>query len=258
MNKKEEEVEIDLMRLARALLKKSWAIILAAVIFGGCALTYTTFFVTPLYKARTLLYVNTSSLSMGDAKVSISSGDLSTAKGLIDTYVIILKTRSTLEEVIEEAKLPYSYEVIRGMVDAAPVNGTQIFYVEATSTDPKEAEVIANSIGRVLPSQIASIVEGSSARIVDYAVVPAHKSSPNLSKNTTIGVILGILISGAIIVIRELMDDAIHSTDFLRDTYDLPILAAIPELTADAGSNYSNYSYSYGGSNSRRKEANKK
>ena len=256
MNKQNEEVEIDLMQLFRALLKKAWVIVLVGAIFGGCALTYTTLFVTPTYKARTLMYVNNNSLNVGDAKLSISSGDLNAAQGLVDTYTIILQTRSTLEEVIEEAKLPYSYDVVKKMVSAASVNGTQIFYVEVTSTDPKEAELIANTIGKILPQKIASIVEGSSARIVDYAVVPAHKASPSLSKNTILGVLVGIVLACGVIIVRELMDDVIHDSDFLVETFDLPVLSVVPELTASTGKDgYYSYSYGGGSGHSGKKEA---
>ena len=245
MNKKDEEVEIDLMQLFRALLKKSWAIILAAVIFGGCALLYTTLFVTPLYKARTLMYVNNNALNVGDMKMSISSGDLSAAQSLVDTYTIILGTRSTLDEVAEVAGVDYPYEKLKKMVSAASVNSTEIFYVEVTSPYPKEAETIANTIGQILPDRIASIVEGSSARIVDYAVVPARKASPSLSKNTILGMLVGIVIACGVIIVRELMDDEIHGGDYLMETFDIPVLAIVPELTINStGSDY--YEYGYG------------
>ena len=247
MNKKDEEIEIDLMQLFRALLKRSWAIILAAVIFGSIALVHTTFFVTPLYKARTLMYVNNNAVSVGDMKMSISSGDLSAAQSLVDTYTIILGTRTTLDEVAEIAGLNYSYEYLKSMISAAPVNGTQIFYIDVTNPKPEEAELIANTIGQILPGKIASIVEGSSARIVDYAVVPAHKASPNNAKNTILGMLIGIVIASGIIVVRELMDDEIHTPDFLEETFDIPVLSVVPELSlSSTGSDYYEYSYGYG------------
>ena len=234
MNKKDEnqEVEIDLMQLFRAMARKAWAIALAAVIFGGIALSYTKFLVTPLYKARTLLYVNNSSISVGSAHLSISSGDLSAAQQLVDTYTVILKTRATLEEVIDRAALPYSYEQLCNMISSASMNGTEIFYIDVTSPDPKEAELIANTISVVLPEKIAGIVEGSSVRIVDYAVEPAHKASPSLGKNTMMGVLLGIVVSCAVIVVMELMDSQIHNSDYLMQNYDIPVLAVVPDLVA--------------------------
>ena len=89
-NRNDDEMEIDLLKLARALWRRAWAIMLAAVIFGGAALTYTAIFVTPLYKAEALMYVNSSNISVGGAKVSISQGELTAAQSLIKTYAVIL------------------------------------------------------------------------------------------------------------------------------------------------------------------------
>lgn len=230
MEKKDDYMEVDLLRLFQALWKKAWAILIAMLIVGGCACTYTLLFVTPLYKAQTKLYVNNTALSVGDAKLSISQGDITAAKSLIDTYGVILKTRSTVDEIIEQSGVSYNYEELVDMISSGSVNGTEIFYVEVTSPKPKEAENIANIIGQVLPERIASIVDGSSVRIVDYAVVPAHKSSPSISKNTILGCLLGFVLACGVVVVRELMDDQIHDSDYLLQTYDLPVLAVVPDL----------------------------
>ena len=235
--------EIDLLELGRTLWKKAWAILLAAVIFGGCFLGYTALFIKPKYTAKTLLYVNSSNISLGAAKVSISAAELSAAQSLVDTYIVILQTRTTLNEVIAQSGVPYTYEEIIGnnMIQAKAVNSTEVFAIEVTSTDPKEAEVLANTIGVVLPDKIASIVEGSSARIVDYAVVPSQKSSPSLRKNTMLGVVLGAFLAAALIVVKELMDTKVRDSDYLKQTYNTPVLAVIPDLTSSGGKNYSQY-----------------
>lgn len=241
MNNNDDYMEIDLARLFGALWRRAWAILLAAVLFGAVAFGYTQFMVTPLYKARTLLYVNNSTIAVGDTKVSISSGDLTAAKSLVDTYMVILKSRTTLNEVIEQSGLGYSYEQMSQMISCASVNSTEIFYVEVTNPDPKEAELIANTIGQVLPEKIASVVEGSSVRIVDYAVEPAHPSSPSLTKNVMLGALLGIVLTCGVIVVLELRDDKIHSSDYLIQNYEIPVLAVIPELMENKQSYGSNH-----------------
>lgn len=240
---REQELEIDVLELARALWKKAWAILLAAVIFAGSFLAYTVVFIKPKYTAQTLLYVNSSNISLGSAKVSISASELSAAQSLVDTYIVILKTRTTLNDVIAQSGVPYTYEEIieNDMIKAEAVNSTEVFAIEVTSTDPKEAETLANTIGAVLPNKIASIVEGSSARIVDYAVVPSKKSSPNLTKNTLIGFVLGAFLAAAAVVVEKLMDTKVRDTDYLKQTYDIPVLAVIPDLTSSGGKNYSQY-----------------
>lgn len=241
MNKKDDYIEIDLARLFGALWKKAWAIILAALLVGAAAFGYTKFMVTPIYKARTLIYVN-NSVSLGDAKVSLSSGDLSVAKSLVDTYIVILNSRTTLDEVAQRADVDYSYEQLKNMISCASVNSTEIFYVEVTNPDPKEAELIANTIAQVLPEKIASVVEGCSARIVDYAIEPVRPAAPNVAKNTIMGMLLGMVLSCGIIVLLVFKDDKIHNTDYLVQNYDIPVLAVIPELSANRPSHGSRQS----------------
>lgn len=233
----EEEMEIDLLKLVKALWCKAWAIVLAAAICGGAVLAYTALFVTPLYKAEALMYVNSSDISVGGAKVSISQGELSAAQSLVKTYIVILNTRTTLNDVIEQSGVSYTYEELKEMISAESVNSTEIFSISVTSPDPQEAELLANAIVRVLPEKIASIVEGTSARIVDYAVVPSHRSSPSLSKNTMIGALLGFVLACGIIVVMELMDEQIHDPDYLIQTYDIPVLAVIPDLLSTKSTN---------------------
>lgn len=240
-NKKENVVEIDLVRLGKALWRRAWAIVLAAVIFGGAAFTYARFMVTPLYTASTLLYVNNSSISVGSTKVNLS--DLTAAQSLLETYMVILKTRGTLTEVIEAAELPYSYEQLSDMISAGSVNSTEVMEVKVTSADPQEAEKIANTIADILPARFSSILEGSSVSIVDYAVVPSEKSSPSVSRYTLVGAVLGVVLICALLILLELLDDRVHNEDYVRETFDLPLLAVVPDLLVRGGRGYVRRSY---------------
>ena len=188
-NNRENETEIDLLQLAKALWHKAWAIVLVTLITAAMAFAGTKLFITPLYTASAMMYVNNSSISVGSTQVNLS--DLTAAQSLVETYMVILKTRGTLEEVIKEANLPYDYEQLSGMIEAGAVNSTEVFSISVTSASPEEAEKIANTIAELLPNRIADIVEGSSVRIVDYAVVPSKKTSPSLSKNTMLGAMGG-------------------------------------------------------------------
>ena len=75
---------------------------------------------------------------------SISSGELTAAQKLVDTYIVILRSRSTLNDVIKKSGVDYSYEEMREMVAASAVNNTEIFSISVTSEDKEEAERIAN------------------------------------------------------------------------------------------------------------------
>ena len=243
METKQEYVEIDLWHLLQVLWHRLWAIILSAAVFGAGAFMIAYFLITPLYKSSALLYVNNSSFSLGGTSFSISSSELSAAQSLVNTYTVILNARTTLNEVIEEANLDCSYEELKNMISAEAINGTEIFSVTVTNPDPKEAKRIANIIADILPDKISDIVDGSSVKIVDYAVTPASKDSPSITRYTVIGMLLGVVLSSAIIIVLDILDDVIRSEDYLMQTYDIPVLAAIPDLMASESKSgyYSEY-----------------
>lgn len=230
----DNEYEIDLRELFGALWRRWWAIVLSILIAGAAAFGYTYFLVDPLYESSTLLYVNNSDISVGSTSFSISNADLTAAQKLVDTYVVILKSRTALNAVIEEAELDYTYEELEEMITASAVNSTEVFEIVVTSKSPAEAEKIANTIADVLPDKIADIVVGSDVRIVDYAVVPSHRSSPSYTRNTAIGMLLGAVLSAGVIILAYLFDENIRSEDYLTQNYpEIPLLTVIPDMTVN-------------------------
>ncbi len=238
-------IEIDLLHLLQVFWKKAWFIVLMALLCGVLGFCYSTFRMTPKYQSKVLVYVNNQTLSFGSSSVSISSQDITASQSLVDTYIVILKTRKTLNEVIKRANLDKSYESLSDMVSAAAVNETEVFTITVTSSNPYEAELIVNTIADVLPEKIAEVVEGSSAKIVDYGVVNTNKVSPVRTKYAAIGVLIGAVIACGILVVLDLMNDLIQDESYL-ERYKIPILAVIPDLLgASAGKKYGKKYYDY-------------
>ena len=239
--KKDEVIEIDFKRLLDAVVRKAWLVGIVAVLCAVLTFLGTFLFVTPLYESSAIFYVNNNALSVGDASFSLSTGDISAAKSLVDSYIVILKTRTTLNDVIDYAGVDRSYGELKGMISAAAVNDTEIFEIIVSSDDPLEAEKIANAIAYILPKRISSIIEGTSAKIVDTAVVAGQPSSPSYTLNTMIGFLAGLLVSVVVIVLREVFDISIHTEDDIQQCCAHPVLAAVPDMTAPSKGGYYGY-----------------
>ena len=239
-------ITIDIMRILKALWKKAWALALTGAICAAAGFCLAYFFITPKYSATAMLYVNNSTFSVGKTSFSITSSEISAAQSLVKTYIVILKNRTTLEEVIQKTGVPYTYEDLSSMITAESVSNTEVFHVTVTSTDPEEAALLANVISEVLPVRVAEIIDGSSMRLVDKAVTNPHKVSPSITRYTEIGLLIGVVLAAAIIVLRTLLDDVVHNEDYLLNTYDFPILARVPDLNEKTTRRYSYYK-SYGG-----------
>ena len=229
---------VDIRRFIPTLLNKAWQIVLVTFLCGIIAFVGSVMLLTPEYQASALFYVNNSSVSFGDASLSISSGDLTTSKTLVNSYIVILKSRATLLDVIDYADSNRSYEQLRNMITADDVDGTEVFRVTVTSTDPKEAEILTNAIAHVVPNRIASIVEGSSAKVVDFAVLPRNPSYPNNMKNMLLGLFVGFVLSAGFVILVEIFDVTIKDEEDLMGCCKYPILATVPNMNRAAKYGY--------------------
>lgn len=237
---KQEYYVVDFLHIARSVWHRIWLVVLSGILAGVIGFSYATFLITPKYSSSVMLYVNNSSL-LGNTTFSISSSELTAAQGLVKTYTVILKNRTTLNQVIEKSGLDYSYEQLYHMIDASSVNDTEVLKVKVTAEDPYEAATLANAIADVLPKRISDIIEKSSMKIVDLAVVDTQKVSPNITKYTELGVLLGALLTLAILVIIAILDGTIHDEDYLLNNYDYPILAKVPNLLGTSEKQYAYY-----------------
>lgn len=223
-----ETVEFDLREMFKVLLKRAWIVVLCAVIVGGAVLAYTVNFVTPQYTANVTIYVNNNS-SRDNAY--ISSADLAVALRLVSTYVNIIQSNTVLDKVIEETGLLLTTNQVRRMISAEVVGETEMFSVTVTTPDPQMSADLANAIAAVAPGEIAEIIEGSSAKIIDYARVPTGRSSPNYATNTVLGALVGAILAIIAILVQNIMDLRIRSEEELANICSVPVLGVIPDMT---------------------------
>ena len=242
---KKYQDEIDLIRLGKALWHKAWIILVAGILCAVLAFLYVTIFVTPQYSASVMLYVNSKSLSIGGGtSVSISAQDITASRNLVDTYIVILKNRTTMEQIIERTGVKYNYKQLLGMISAKTESNTEVFSVTVTSPDPEEAALLANAIAQVLPIRVSEVIDGTSVRVVDGAEINRNKVSPSITRYTAIGLLIGVVIACAVIVVQEIMDTTIHEDDDIFELLDVPVLTKIPNLhSKESGKYYYKHGY---------------
>lgn len=250
-----EAEDVGLRRILMAVLNKSWLVALVAVLCAAIVLAYTFFLVTPMYQAGTKFYVNNKDSSSGNSSNNMSSSDLTASRYLVDSYIGILETRETLNDVIDYAGIKLDYKKLLKMISAEAVGNTEIFQVTVESSNPKQAEELANAIAFILPQRISAIIEGTSVKIVEAATLPTSPSSPSYVNNTILGFILGAVLAVAFVVIKELTDTTIRKEEDISQVCRYPVLASIPDMNASGKGGY--YAYSKGKGKDAPKNANK-
>ena len=231
---------IDIWRILKELWSKKIVIAVVSILCAVVGTVYGRYTVTPMYKADIMAYVNNNSISLGDATLSFTG-----ARKLLDTYIVILKSRSCMDAVIEKADLPYTRGQLSNMISIAAVGETEVFTVTATAGDPEEARIIADTVAEVLSDLLTKTIRGSVVEIVDYAVKPSSAINSDYSKYTKLGFALGLVASCGVFALLEILNDRIHDESTLAELFDgIPVLANIPHRSS--GKRYSSYYSKYG------------
>lgn len=257
-------VEIDIMLMLKAIWHYAWAVILAVAVCAAGGFFYADKFIPVSYSTSTTVYVNNTYSyyrSEGDVNNYKNGEVIATSKNLVETYMEVVRTTETLDQVIQRTGLHYSAAQMAGMIATRQVEETEMFKVIVTCYNPRDAVLIANTIADVLPDRMTDIFKGSSTRIVQPAIA-AYKSGPRRMKYLLVGALIGFLCAALVIVIRELRDDKIYGEDYIEDvSEDVPVLASIPDLKdtrAFAKNYYYGKGYGYGSEDDGKKKDKKR
>lgn len=222
-NRTAKEEFVDFGEIFSALVRRIGTLLLVSILFGGAGFLYSTFLVTPLYSASAMMIVNSGQRSPD----YVSTDQLNSAATLVDTYSIIIKSDTVMNEVIEHLDMQDTYKsVVRG-ISVAAVDETQIMRITVTATDPKAALDVCTEITNVAPDAIVDMVEAGSVQLVSKASTTFQPVSPNIMRNTVLAAIAGFLLAAAYIVLRTMLDNKVKSEMDIT-AIGLPILGVIP------------------------------
>ena len=152
----------------------------------------------------------------------------------------------------EEAGVYYTPDTMRGLLSTRQVGETEMFNVYITHPDPEAAAHLANAVANVAPVEIESIVEGSSAKIIDYAKVPTSRCSPSYSRSAMLGAVVGAALAVLYVTLRSLLDVRIKEEEDLTALFDLPVLGQIPSFTQTANGKKRAYAAPYAAANAQK------
>lgn len=225
--------ELDIKRIVKLFFQSISFIVASTLLVGIVALVYSETMIEPTYKSSVSMYVNNNTRSTMISKSQISGADMQASQMLVETYITIIKSDKLMNDVSVQLErrygLSYSAKQILSMLSASSVNETEIFNVNITGTNPEHTAIIANVIADVAPDIISGYVEASNVKVIDYAV-EGTRVGPNVSRNTALGLLIGLLYSCGVISLKEVFDTRIKSESDLENWFGKPILGVIPEI----------------------------
>lgn len=222
MIREDDEMEIDLLQIFRALKKRLWIILAATVLFGGAVGAFSKFVLIPQYTSTTMMYI----LSQETTLTSLA--DLQIGSQLTKDYKIIVTSRPVLEQVNEKLGLGLEYEELVEKISIENFTDTRILSITATDPDPYRAKAIVDSIAEVSSDYIGEIMEMVPPKIIEQGVVATEKSSPSNTKNALLGALAGMVLACGITALEVVMNDTVQTEEDVEKYLGLTVLASVP------------------------------
>lgn len=220
---------IDLIKLAVYFLKRCWLIILCAGIGFGYMYYQTAYRTADTFTASGTMYVYNGNPNMVNYGYT-SASDLNSAVQLMDTYLVVVKSKKVLDVVVERLIPDYpsiTAGYISGTVYMGSVSDTGVLRISCRTNNAQKSADICNAVMDVAPSEIIRVVSAGGIEIIDYAVPPTMPDARSPISSGMRGATYGAIPPIAILGLLFLLNQKIDSTKELTNQYKLSVLSSL-------------------------------
>lgn len=206
-------------------------IILIAALVTLIAYGYSSFFITPVYSASSLIMVQnyseyystqpTTSYNGTNMNGRIDSGNISASSTIAANCVILFSNSPDMTSLMSNAT-----------VEIEQVEEQNFIRFNASSANPQVAANVANQLAEQAPKTFASLYGKDRGRVdtISSAVAPTAPVSPNINQNTLIGLGIGLVLGILLAFFLEIIDTTLKPGDDLAKLYNLPVFAEIVDF----------------------------
>lgn len=217
----QESKTVDLMGMFFRILERFWIVLISAV---ACAILMGMIAgnSVPIYRATAKLYI----VNKDDAGVNIADLQLGTVLTL--DYQEVFKTWEVHKMVIDELKLPYTYEEMQSMLTISNPEETRILYITVSNPDAKMAANIANSYAEAAKTFIINTMDGVEPSDFSSALVPTVGYSTSVKTSVAVGFVGGGVLAAAILAFLFVLDNRPRSPLTIQQYGGIPTLSVFP------------------------------
>lgn len=212
------------------MLKKSWIIVVALMIAGAAGGYFISeHIIDKKYTASAMMIVSTTNTG-GENGSQMTINDYNLNTKLVNSYSVLCKSEKVLRQVQDKLAINSDLKDLSKMIAVNSEADTDIINISVTDTSPQFAQEVANTLVDVFQQEVQNIMKMDNVQVIDYASIPNEPVSPNVTVNTAIAGIIGLVLGIIIALLRYILDDTIKDADSITDIMGVPVIGSIPKF----------------------------
>lgn len=213
-------------------LKGRWLLVVLAALLGTSLGLIATVIQQPKYTASADVFV---SVASGQSTSDLAQGG-TFSQGQASNFAAVVPKEIVLGPVISSLNLNMTVDDLRDTLDVEVPLNTSVITISVTNKNPELAAKIANAIANQLPVAVSQLtpkvddVKGAPVRaqLIGAAQVPLTPSSPVVPLYAMLGLLAGLVLSIAYLVIVKLVVARVDSTEQVEAITGSTVLASVP------------------------------
>jgi capsular exopolysaccharide synthesis family protein len=152
----------------------------------------------------------------------------------VQSYVSIASSPRVTEPVIHDLNLPVTPTQLASQISASARVNTVLLDITVHDRSPDQAARLANAVATQFSRVVADLEDTSGSgrspvklTVTRPATVPTAASSPRVTLDLTLGLLVGVVLGLGSAVLRKTLDSSVASPDDLEQTAEAPVLAVV-------------------------------
>ncbi|MDQ0482428.1 YveK family protein [Guptibacillus hwajinpoensis] len=219
------EETISLKEIFSVLKKRLTLILLITLLATATSGVVSYFLLTPIYQTSTQILVN----QKADKENAFDYNQVKTNVELINTYSVIIKSPTILDQVVDDLNLDLSTGALNEKISVSNAQNSQVVSIDVKDPDPTQAVKIANTTASVFEKEISSIMNVDNVSVLSKANFEGTPSpvNPNPVLNMAIALVVGLMVGVGLAFLLEYLDNTIKDEDDIEKLLGLPVLGTI-------------------------------
>ncbi|KXW24028.1 capsular biosynthesis protein CpsC, partial [Streptococcus pneumoniae] len=149
---------------------------------------------------------------------------------LVKDYREIILSQDVLEKVVSDLGLTINAKTLAKKVQVTVPADTRIVSISVSDHKPDEASRIANALREVAAQKIIAVTRVSDVTTLEEARPATGPSSPNIRRNTLMGIGAGAGLVIVVVLLVEIIDERVKRPEDIEDVMKISLLGDNTEM----------------------------